>query len=671
MSDMDKLRDSFSEESSDMLDQVEEILLQFTDDYQPKEELQEVYRVIHSIKGSSRMFNYNEVETFLHDIETHIDNAIKENKTLNASQVELLLRAVDEARYLLGKGTEERDDEGIHAVNRNSILEGLEDAFAGESGKADDTDSPAESQVRNFRIEMAFGSEDTCEEVDVEAILNDLDGMGNCRVEMDTSNIPPLDKIEPDKIYGQWTIWLETTASAQEDIEDAFLFVENQEHISIEELQGPGGQDPKDEPAANDSIEEDKNTVSAQKGSKSKTATEQKNIRVASEKLDKLLNLVGELVINQSRLDNQLNNINDPTLVSIKEENERLVKSLQDSVMGLRTLPINMLFLRSKRIIHDAAQELGKEVTPVFSGGENEIDKNLLESLYEPLTHLIRNALDHGIEPPEERSRANKDKTGTLEIKADQKGGEFILTISDDGEGIDPEKIKQKALETGIIETGQEYSQHEILQLIFHQGLSTSADVTNLSGRGVGLDVVKKALEAVNGRVKVDTEPGEGTTFELRLPMTLSIVDSLLIRSANKYYALPLTFIERVNEYSRDKLATRERPIIQYGGEFIPFVRIREVFNQPNSGLETEKMIVVHQQESEFGIVCDDVVGTIQAVIKPLDDMFGNVRAVSSATILGDGHVALILDVPTLAEMGRDIEQKYLKDLEENKDNHG
>jgi two-component system chemotaxis sensor kinase CheA len=346
-------------------------------------------------------------------------------------------------------------------------------------------------------------------------------------------------------------------------------------------------------------------------------------------------------------------------LRSVSEEIERLAEELRDTMMVLRMMPVASLFNRFRRLVHDLSRETGKSIELVTEGETTELDKTVIERLADPMVHLIRNACDHGLETPEERAEAGKSPIGVLRLSAHQAAGEVVIAIRDDGRGIDRDRVRAKAEAQGLIQPGQALADQDLLQLIFHPGFSTAAQVTNLSGRGVGMDVVKRAIESLRGTIDVASAPGEGATVTLRIPLTLAIIEGLLVRVGSGRYVIPLAAVEECLELSREEdLRTRGRSFITLRDSLVPFLRLREIFAADTQPDRFQKIVVITTGSERVGLVVDQIIGSHQTVIKSMSALHHNVTTFAGATILGDGGIALILDVAQLVDIGRNQEER-------------
>jgi len=390
-----------------------------------------------------------------------------------------------------------------------------------------------------------------------------------------------------------------------------------------------------------------------------KAAAASETVRVPAERLDELMNRVGELVIAQSRLKQICASHSDVNLHTVSEEIERLASELRDTMMSVRMVPISQLFGRFRRLIHDLARDTGKNIEFQTFGETTELDKTVIERLADPLIHLIRNAADHGLESPEERRAAGKPEAGRVNLSARQAGAEVIITVSDDGRGINFARVRAKAEQNGIIAPGAVLSESELLQLLFHAGFSTAEKVTSLSGRGVGMDVVKRTIEGLRGTIEIHSTPGKHSEVALRIPLTLAIIDGLLVRVGQSRYVIPLSSVEECVELTseQDQRSVGHR-FLTLRDQLVPFIRLRDLFASHSTPDPYQKVVVVATGCERVGLVVDQILGDHQTVIKPLSRFHAGIETFSGATILGDGGVALILDVPHLVSAGQQQEDR-------------
>ncbi|MFP4443345.1 MAG: chemotaxis protein CheA, partial [Spirochaetia bacterium] len=515
-------------------------------------------------------------------------------------------------------------------------------------------------------------------------LLDELRDLGEFTCVSYTDSIPALNGFDPEVCSVYWDIIL-TTNKNKNRIRDVFVFVEDSAHIDIDcidnlttlddgrykrlgdileergvidnvtiehaaarqkrlgEMLVEEGVNPTEIESA---LEEQRHVERVRQRAQNELASS--SIRVSSEKLDELVDLVGELVTLQARFSQTSNQLGNGEITSLTENLERLTSELRDGTMTLRMLPIGTTFSKFRRLVRDLSQELGKEVDIATFGGETELDKTVIEKLNDPLIHIIRNCIDHGIEDPENRKNTGKKTAGTIKLSAEHSGASVLISIEDDGKGLDKQKIFQKALDREIVSEGTQLTDEEIYELIFAPGFSTAAQVTNVSGRGVGMDVVKRAIEGLGGSVSVESETGKFTRITLKIPLTLAIIEGLLVEVCGEHYVFPLAAVEECIEHQGRDKRRDDKNILSNRGEVLPYIRLSDLFNIEKRSQEIEQIVVVNSNGSRIGFVVDNVIGDYQTVIKNLGKMYKNISGISGATILGDGSVALILDVNKL-----------------------
>jgi two-component system chemotaxis sensor kinase CheA len=453
--------------------------------------------------------------------------------------------------------------------------------------------------------------------------------------------------MDAEQCYLAWKMVL-TTAAPPEAIRDVFIFVESESELTIE-------------PALDAETLEREATLGAgpvQRSSSepsppaaSQLSHAASSIRVSADKLDQLVNLVGELVTVQARLSVVAARRDDPDIRDVSEAVDRLTAALRENSMSIRMLPLKTTFERFRRLVHDLSTDLRKEVAFTFEGAETELDKTVIDQLNDPLVHLIRNSMDHGIETPEARRAAGKPPIATVHLSARHSGANVLIQVSDDGRGLDAEAVRARAIERGLIDASARLSEAEIFALIMEPGFSTAREVTAISGRGVGMDVVRRSIEALRGSIDIASQPGAGLTVTLRLPLTLAIIDGLLVRVGDAHFVLPLAnSLECVELTRKDIQDAHGKHLADVRGELIPYIRLSEYFHMDSVQPEREQIMVVETEHGHYGFVVDQVLGDHQTVIKNLGRLYRNVQVVSGATILGNGTVALILDPHRLVQ---------------------
>ncbi len=679
----------FVEESRELLAAFENDLLECEKDLHNAEIINRIFRSAHTLKGSAGMVDFPLLAEFTHEIENILARMRSGELKISKKLVSSLLSAADILKRLIEqppgetpKALEEETRQAAEALRRYHGVETAAPETRPSKGAAD----KETQEERYVSIIMKFRPDIYASGVDPLLLLREVREAGEIiRVRCEIDAIPPLDRIQPDICYLAWELVLKT-AKPLSAIEDIFIFVREDNTIVVEDVTGrfregvdlgyaekklgeilaeEGIVAPqeieevfKDQKRAGEMLVEKKKIPShvldevLRRQQRSKELTKTSTLRVDTGKLDKLVNLVGEMVIGVARMTQIVQSgplshnrdIND-TLDRL----ERISHDVQEQVMRVRMIPIEATFRRFQRIVRDIAADLDKKISLYMSGTETELDKTVIEMIDDPLLHLVRNAADHGIEPPDERIKAGKPPEGSIWLRAYQQEGKIVVEVEDDGRGLDRERIVKKAVQTGIVPKGTDLTEHEAYNLLFAPGFSTADKVTELSGRGVGLDVVKRNVEKLRGNIEVYSEKGTGTLFRIKLPLTLAIIDGMRVAVGDEILTLPLLSIVEAIRPTPGSIKTIEGKgeLVAFRGEYLPLIRLHEVL-----GFETavtdplEAVVVVIEGSSRYlALMVDDVIGHHQAVIKSLETNFRRIAGASGATILGDGRVSLILDV--------------------------
>jgi two-component system chemotaxis sensor kinase CheA len=662
--------ETFRQEARELLDQLEQGLLDLERDPQNTDLVNSTFRALHTIKGSGAMFGFIEVAAFVHEFETAFDRVRKGLSPITPELIGIALDARDQIHKLI-----EAPDTAV--AGGEAILERLRtlvstDRFPELPMPRDLAPSAAPASVpvapaaRRWRLRFTLPKDALLYGTNPLLLLDELRAIGPCDIVARTDKVPPLSELDPEGTYLGWQVDI-TADDPAAAIDDVFLFLRDGMDLTLEPLAqvatvldtapvaATSTPAPAPEPAAPKPVAKaDPQPVAANDKSAASS------LRVSAERLDELMDRVGELVIAQARLTQIAAQSSDGNLKTIAEELERLSSGLRDTTMGIRMVPIGTLFSRFRRLIHDLSRDLGKDIEFVTTGEDTELDKTMIEKLADPLVHLIRNSVDHGLESADARRAAGKAERGTVRLSAVYAGAEVAISVSDDGAGLNAQRIRAKAEENGIVAHDAKLSDQELYQLIFAPGFSTAREVTSLSGRGVGMDVVKRTIEGLRGSIDLSTRPGEGTTLTLRMPLTLAIIDGMLVRVGNGRYTIPLAAVEECVELPLEAIAnSRGRNFLDIRGELVPFVRLRETFNTPGEPDSHQKVVIVSSGDGRVGLVVDQIIGNNQTVIKQLSKLHSTLKAFSGATILGDGSVALILDTVHLVGIGHAIEDKF------------
>jgi two-component system chemotaxis sensor kinase CheA len=704
--------DTFKEEAYELLAELENSLLELEDRPDDPELIGRVFRVMHTIKGSGAMFGFDDIAAFTHQVETAFDRVRSGKLIVSRKMINLTLAARDQIKVMLdGAGQEGAVDAAVTEQLIAGFKELLNDdrAAAPPAETAMPQPSPSEpcgdENPVTYRIRFKPARNVFANGTNPVALLNELRELGDCRIVAQMGDVPVLGEMEPESCYIFWDMILTTTANL-DAIKDVFIFVEDDCEIRIDTLDGDGNTEGGDEAykklgeilvergdiavedidsaLANQKrlgemlVEKGKVTPTQvhsalleqqqvkevrqerrQKEERTRAQEAGASIRVPAEKLDVLVNLVGELVTIQARMTQTAARREDAELISIAEEVERLTAELRDNALNIRMLPIGTTFNKFKRLVRDLSGELGKEIEMTTEGAETELDKTVIERLNDPLVHLIRNCIDHGIEKPEAREASGKPRQGTVRLAAVHSGDSVMLTIEDDGAGLGREAILAKAVEKGLVAPNAELPDQEIYNLIFAPGFSTASKVTSVSGRGVGMDVVKRAIDALRGSISINSRPGRGTVISIRIPLTMAIIESLLVQIGEDRFLIPLSLVDECIELTRsDVAAAHGRNMATVRGHLVPYIPLRRKFSIAGTVPDIEQVVITEVNGTRVGFVVDRVIGEHQTVIKSLGRAFKNVDSMSGATILGDGSVALILDIPQLI---RSVEEVSLQ----------
>ena len=695
--DLNVLREMFRSEAYELITELENALLALEETPQDKEVINRVFRALHTVKGSGGACGFEDISHFAHQVEALYDAARNEKIAITGEIINLTLAARDQIAALFDGYYQNRPAEPeVTDQILDQVRRLTPEGFAPKT-KKDAASSPAPERLptapaarqATYRIRFRPARNIFHTGTDPQGLLDELRSLGSCRVVAQVGDIPTLDALDPEQNYLYWDVIL-TTNGGIEAIRDVFIFVQDTSEVKIEQIDVDGILSGDEEYkklgellvelgdlslediqaitteqkrfgelvvekglVANDRVEAALHEQQHMRDLRSQRQKieEMSSIRVASNKLDKLVDLVGELVTVQARLSQVAANGSNALLLTIAEEVERLTAELRDNSMSIRMLPISTTFNKFKRLVRDLSQNLGKSVELIMEGSETELDKTVIEKLQDPLVHIIRNCVDHGIEMPDERVRAGKPRHGTIQLSAEHSGAHVLIRIADDGTGMDPAAIRRKAVEKGLILPDAELPEQELFNLVLLPGFSTAQQVSDVSGRGVGMDVVKQAIDGLRGTIEIASAAGRGTTITLALPLTLAIIDGFLTRIAGEHYVIPLSLVDECVELRRAEVRSSSgRTLLNVRGELVPYITLRSRFAIGGDRPEIEQVVVVKVDGTRVGFVVDHIVGGHQTVIKNLGTMYKQVDGVSGATILGDGSVALIIDVPKLVK---------------------
>ena len=684
---IDQLAGSFLEEANERLSELEAALLELESDPTNAELVGRAFRAMHTIKGSGAMFGFDVVAAFTHELETVFDEIRNNRLPVSRPLIGLALECRDLIRRLLTGDEAQADRQRLAEALRAYLPKTTQ---ATKQPKPDSLFGDPPSVEKTYRVFFQPKPELFRNGTNPMGLLNELAELGHCRAVAHTRTIPGIEELDPESCYLAWDIVL-TTRKDADAIRDVFIFVEDACTLRIDLVDDGESADSGDSykklgeiliergdittEVLKASLSEQKRVgeLLVEKGVVSPEAVEAavleqqavrdarakreaqaqpdatSSIRVTADKLDYLVDLVGELVIAQARLGQLAASRHDSELLGVAETMDRLAADLRDSTLNIRMVPIGTTFGRFKRLVRDLSGELGKEIELQTDGAETELDKTVIERLGDPLVHLIRNSCDHGIETPAQRTAAGKPAQGTVRLAAYHTGPNVFIEIRDDGAGLDADAIRAKAVERGLLAPDANISPQEIFKLIFLPGLTTAKSVSSVSGRGVGMDVVKRSIDALRGSIEVQSSRGTGTTIRLRLPLTLAIIEGMLVSVGGARYVLPMSLVEECVELTRaDVEKSHGNQMATVRGELVPYVRLREWFAAPGARPAIEQIVIASSDGLRCGFVVDKVIGQHQTVIKALGHMYQQTQGLSGATILGDGTVALIVDVSEL-----------------------
>lgn len=653
---MENLTSVFVSEANELLEDLEKALLQLENDKQSKMGISEVFRIMHSLKGSANMFGFEAINNLTHNLET-IYQTIRDNGgSLTQEVFNVTLSCLDHLKALLEnpvikdpilQRTHEDLLSEIHRLNT-----GTKDTKAGSTLKLAE-----ESSSVTYYIVFKPDSRVLRNGTNTLYLLDEILSLGHGLSLPYFIDLPNWDNIQPDLSYTGFEVVLYSNKTELE-IREVFMFVEDESEIEIVRLS--------DENLLTDSVLNE-NLVCAhafnkvgheaildalsQKKSKTQAVAADlqrvkntTNVRVSSERLDELMNLVSELVTTQAGLSLLAEKNSSPELTAIAETVEKITRRLRDNAFTMSLVPVENLVVRFQRLVRDLSKELRKEIEFRTEGTETEIDKSITEKLADPLMHLIRNGLDHGIELPEERIKKGKSRKGTILFKSYYSGANVTIEIKDDGAGINLEKVRAKAIKQGLISPDVELGEKEILNLIFLPGFSTKEKITDVSGRGVGMDVVRRNVTGLRGEIDIRSRMGEGSTFIIKLPLTLSVIDGLLVKIDDSDFILPLSSVEKCYEIESNTLDNNFNNWITLDGERTPYLYLRNNFHSKSEAPQFSQVIKISSHLGQIGLIVDRIIGDYQAVLKPLGHAYRDQQEFSGATILGDGTVALVID---------------------------
>ena len=678
---------AFISEAREQVETIEQLMLQLEDAPKDRELLDALFRCAHTVKGSAGIFGLDAVVGFTHHVETLLDRLREGQIALNPELSTLLLQCNDQIRSLVAAALDPQveADEALAVrallVDRLQAASGLANRSSNDGNPAAPAAAMAPRQAGTWQVSVQFGLDTFRNGMDPLALLGYLAGIGEISsLHCDLAALPAIDSLDAESCHLGFDFSLVTDA-AQAEIEAAFSFVRDDcvlrlaggdlvvdeaqpmpaspahgdaEPPTLQSAMPPAGP-PVGPPITDPSLD------AKPARQRQIAADDHRFIRVHADRLDAVINLLGELVITGAGAQLLARQTRQRALIEANTQIGRLIEEIRNGTLQLRMVPIGETFSRLRRVVRDTASELGKEVALEIQGGETELDKSVVERIADPLMHLVRNALDHGLETPAQRLASGKAAQGRLTLSACHESGSILIRIGDDGRGINRDKVLQRAWDSGLVERGSQPADAEIVKLIFEPGFSTASEVTKLSGRGVGMDVVRRNIEALRGTVTVISDPGQGAQIEIRMPLTLAIIDGFLVGVGASKFVFPLDAVVEVIERGPAAMGSphggddgpdlRGRGVVELRGQVLPVLDLRRLYGLDSPEPERSSVVVIRAGSSRYGVIVDQLLGQHQTVIKPLGRMLSSLRGMSGSSILGNGEVALIFDVLSLSQL--------------------
>lgn len=683
--DTNQYMDMFLDESHEHLQSLNEGLLSLEENSDDVSVVNEIFRNAHTLKGMSATMGYNKIAELTHEMEDVLDLIRKEQLKLNEDIIDTLFKCLDSLEQMINSvGDGEAEDvvdvtdlvAKLSSISKGTPMPKAADATA-EAAPQEAADNPSivltdidkdvlkqakESGMIGVHVQVTLAATCLLKSARSYMVMNALDELGDV-----IKSVPPAEDLEQEKFDHTFDVLLITAAEVK-DVEEALESISEIEKVSVNvvdtEAKAEEQATPAEAPKAAEAKPQAKAPVKtpakapAKKEASKKDAAHHKHqsqsVRVDIDKLDTLMNLMGELVINKVRLEQIGQTHRLAELTETLEQMDRVTTDLQNIVMKVRMVPVSAVFNRFPRMVRDVSKELNKEINLTIEGEETELDRTVIDEIGDPIMHLLRNSLDHGVEHPDDREAKGKPRTGEVGLIARHEGNNVVIMVTDDGAGINADVIRRKAVEKGMIsqEDADKLDDADAVRLIFLPGFSTADKITDISGRGVGMDVVRSKIEALSGHVDVETKIDEGSVFKIKLPLTLAIIQAMLVKVQEEMYAIPLGSIDStINIQPTDIKTVRNKEVIVLRGEIIPIIRMEETLQVPHVKDSDEIfVVVVHAGEAKAGIVVDNLIGQQEIVIKTLGNLFAGLKMFSGATVLGDGRVALILDVATMMQ---------------------
>ena len=632
-------KDIFIEEANELLEEVENSIIDVEDIGLTVDVVNTLFRSFHTMKGSASMLEFNEISNLTHKVEDLLEpvrEGVIDTEIYTKDYVDVILKAKDQINEYLNRILNDQD------IIENENIYILIDKLKGKITSNENIERIChldENQSKEYLYEITliptlriFNNE-----FGIYNLINDLKENGKAEISMNISSIPMITEIDINKFYLTWDIKYKTFLT-KDKIEEYFIFIDDAVNYHINEIN-----DNEQRYEEKESIE--KNIIA------NKIVNEiNRDVRVSSSKLDELVNLMGELFVNYTQLEKLVYNNADAKLEVVLDEHNRVIETLKNQIFDIRMLPLSTVFNRFKRAVIELGKETGKKIELKITGEDVELDKSIVDKLYEPLLHIVRNSIDHGIMKHASNYHQNNDYDGTLSLNAINEGTQIKILIKDNGKGINLEQVYKAAIDKNIIDNNDNLNEDQILDLLFLPGFSTKENITNISGRGVGLDVVKQEIHKLRGSIGIDSSLNKGTTITIRLPLTLSIIDGLLVEVDNKKYIIPMASVRENFNYDDKLKYTDGRDIIVIRDEMIPLIKLRDIFNIMDNNLIRSQIVIVRIANERIGVLVDKIIGPHQTVIQPFSSLVKGVNVFSGATILEDGNISLIIDLMELID---------------------
>ena len=648
----------FLEDSEEQLTFMENALVSMQENGVNEEDIGALFRAMHTIKGTAGMFGFDDVVSFAHVAESLLSEVRSNTIELTEDMLELFLLCKDHTQRLVEVASQnEKVDDSLRTVNDDLLAKLLalmpnddknstQNAPKQENTKKEEIPANNSSNKDIWQITISLHEDFFTSGMDIINIISYIDDLGHIKkITPLIDKVPLLKDYNPIEAYIGFDIELEAITT-KEEIEEIFEFILDDLDLKIIKKDTSK---PKQKVQTKTPVESQKKIVNTKKDEKEKP--KHFSLRVDSSKVDQLINQISEMVIANARIAGRADKLDDTDLLESTTIMTDMLEEVRSSVMNIRMVQVGDSFAKFKRIVGDTAKKIGKDINFVINGGETELDKMVVEKISDPIMHMLRNSVDHGVEMPDERVAIGKEAQGNVTLSAYPDAGTIVIEIRDDGQGLDKEKILTKAISNGLVPENHNLSDKEIYNLIFTAGLSTADKVSDISGRGVGMDVVKRNIEDLRGTVEIDSTPNKGSLFTIRLPLTLAIIDGFLIQSGMTKYIIPLEMIQECIELSKEyKEHMHGNQFINLRDSILPILNIREYFDEQESQADRDNIVVVRYGEYKMGLQVDELYGEFQTVIKPLGEIFENVAGISGGTILGSGEIALIFDIPKLME---------------------